>query len=82
MDNNYSAFSAQFFEYKSYYITCSRKNDWTRHLLTSKHINNANGREMDETIPQQKPTSLKILIFLQNILIYTIFINDLHIIIE
>ena len=57
MDNNYSVFSvfsAPIFECKMCHITCSRKNDWNRHLLTRKHIVNADGQQMDENIPQQK----------------------------
>jgi len=57
MDNNYSAFSAfsaPQFECNLCDITCSKKNDWMRHLLTRKHIANANGQQMDEIIPQQK----------------------------
>jgi hypothetical protein len=39
----FSANSAKIFSCEFCNITCSRKNDWNRHILTNKHNGNKNG---------------------------------------
>ena len=52
MDTIFSAFSAQKYACKFCNILCSKKNDWSRHVLTRKHQKNVNGYQMDTKIPQ------------------------------
>lgn len=56
MDIKLSAFSAHNFECEYCHIVCSRKNDWNRHLLTRKHIVNADGNSLETKNPQKSVT--------------------------
>ena len=49
MVTEFSAFSATDFECFYCDIVCRRKNDWARHILTRKHINNASGNTFSAT---------------------------------